>query len=411
MSKKIIVVGAGAAGMMAAISAARSGAEVTVLEGMERPGKKLLLTGNGRCNLTNTDEKLPAAYYGTGAELAASVIPTFDASAVCRFFEELGLPAWSKNGYIYPYTAQSSSVLEVLLAELRRLKVKLKLSEKTESLFKENEKWKVNTATWCYTADAVILCCGSKALPATGSDGSGYALAASLGHSVIEAAPALTPLICKDSCLLQLAGVRCRAELELRQQTECGGNKLLKKEIGELQWTKYGVSGIVVFQLSRFVSALPSPDNLYLSIDLLPDLETEKLENMLLQRAGMLPGEKVSVSLSGMLHEKLIPVILKKAAVQPKATCQQLTQQQISTIINRIKNFNLKIAGTKSFDVCQVCAGGVDCREISEHMESLKHSGLFFAGEILDVDGPCGGYNLQWAWSSGYAAGTAAAAL
>ncbi len=415
--RKVIVAGAGAAGLMAAIAAARSGAQVTVLEAMERPGKKLLLTGNGRCNLTNMDTELPEAYYGTGAGLAASVIRRFDAKALLSFFRELGLLTQEKNGYVYPYSSQSCAVLEVLLAEARRLKVRLKYSEKIVETYRESgedgkEGWVVQTATWSYRADALILACGSRAVPSTGSDGSGYELASGLGHTVRAVVPALVPVTCSGSFLQALSGVRCRAEVSLLD----GEKNLIRKDCGELQWTKYGVSGIVVFQLSRFVSTAQPGMRLYLSVDFLPDYAKE-LYPLLLARAKSLGDEKAGLLLAGLLHEKLIPVILERTdrsagskKTLAKTACCNLTQGQIEAMIRTMKHFELAVTGTKSFDAAQVCAGGVDCAEVSEKtLESRKQKNLYFAGELLDVDGPCGGYNLQWAWSSGYIAGTYAA--
>lgn len=462
MGRKVMIAGGGASGLMAAIASAREGAEVTVLEGMERCGKKLLVTGNGRCNMTNLDEELPEKYYGTGAEMAEKVIRRFDAGKTISFFEELGLLTQEKNGYVYPYSAQAGAVLEVLLAELRRLKVKLKFGEKIESIEKKDGQWQVRTATWCYSAQSLVLACGSKAAPATGSDGNGYALAKMLGHTVILPRPALAPLVCSGNLFAPLAGVRCRSRVSLfcekprkmqsdaafsksgregnRQpdaavpqsgtgnvvsrksntgdreavclKSDTGDNSAvcLKSDIGELQWTKYGVSGIVIFQLSRFVSTHAGRDALYLEIDLLPDFGEQYLSDLIKRRRALTPNERGAVLLSGILHEKLIAAVMKYSGVPAKAACGAWTDQQVTDLLKAIKHLRIDVKETKSFDVCQVCAGGVDCREVSpEDMQSLKHDGLYFAGEILDVDGPCGGYNLQWAWSSGYTAGSAAA--
>lgn len=434
--RKIIVAGAGPAGLTAAIFAARQGAEVIILEGMERPGKKLLLTGNGRCNITNLDKQLPEAYYGSGREIAAALTRAFGAEEVCCFFEELGLLTQEKNGYVYPYSAQSGAVLEVLLTEVRRLKIKLKLSERIVAVYDTTENpgsttWTVETATWKYQADAVIITCGSKCVPATGSDGSGYTLAESLGHRIVPVAPALVPVTCRFEELQNLAGVRCRAKVSLfKSGTKNGVQRtFLASEIGELQWTKYGLSGIVVFQLSRFVSNAVPNEKLNFELDLLPEFDSKQIRNLLINRSGQLPNEKASVLLSGLLNDKLIPVILKEAdkilaseqaptekgknkkkiRSLTKYICSELNEQQMDAVIQAMKNLELPITGTKSFDTCQVCSGGVDCRELHpQTLESRFHEGLYFAGEIVDVDGPCGGYNLQWAWSSGYAAGCAA---
>ncbi len=424
MARKVIIVGAGASGLIAAIAAARVGAEVTVLDAMDRPGRKLLLTGNGRCNLTNMDSELPMRYYGSGQKLAQSVTERFGAKQTRRFFEELGLLTIEKNGYVYPYNMQSSAVLDVLLAELRRLKVKLKLNEKVETIEiidsgTENEKvehvqaggsevrpsdrWRVKTSSWSYQADALILACGSRCLPKTGSDGSGYRLAAQLGHRIIEPGPALTALNCSGDFFASLAGVRCRARVTLLED-----GRSVKEEIGELQWTKYGVSGIVIFQLSRFVSA-GTPGRYAISVDLLSDFERIRLTELLSVRAQALEHEPVTVLLKGILHEKLIPVVLAKAGVRKAQLCTELEEAETEKIVSVMKAFPLQTADVRSFDECQVCSGGVDCGEVNEEtLESRLHPDLYFAGELLDVDGPCGGYNLQWAWASGYIAGQAA---
>jgi hypothetical protein len=313
-----------------------------------------------------------------------------------------------KNGYVYPCTAQSSSVLEVLLAELRRLKVKMKYTEKVCAIVRLDGRWKVQTGTWQYPADAVILTAGSKAVSATGSDGSGYALAASQGHRIVTPAPALVPILCKGDYFGALAGVRCRASVSLFQKR--GAQEIqIKEETGELQWTKYGVSGIVIFQLSRFVAADPN-GQYFLQVNLLPGMDLSALAKQLSVRAKALAGEKVSVLFAGLLHSKLIPHILKTAGIAQKLTCADLNEARIGQILSVASNLTIAVSGTRGFEECQVCSGGIDCREISaDTMESRKAKGLYFAGEIVDVDGPCGGYNLQWAWSSGHAAGSAAA--
>lgn len=408
-SRKILVIGGGAAGMMAAIAAARQGAAVTLLDGMDRPGRKLLVTGNGRCNLTNMDDRLHTRYYGSGADLADKITGKYDGGWTREFFLELGLFSVEKNGYVYPCSMQSGSVLDVLMAELRRLRVKMKLKEKAVSV-RENPAggWSVLTQTWQYEADGVILACGSRAMPSTGSDGSGYSLAKQLGHSLIPPAPALVPITCKEKFLTSASGVRCRAEVSLYRESR-GQRKAISSEIGEVQWTSYGVSGIVVFQLSRFVSG-GNAGSYSLELNLLPEQEQMVLKKLLQKRAAEIPEEKTAVLMHGLLHEKLVPLILQQAQISAKAPCSSLTKEKINDILNAAMHFTLQVTGTKDFDVCQVCSGGVDCREVSaDTLESKIKKNLYFAGEILDVDGPCGGYNLQWAWASGYLAGISAA--
>ncbi len=405
--------------MMAAIAAARNGAAVTVLEAMERPGKKLLLTGNGRCNLTNMEPDLPIRYSGSGRGLAKSVTRRFGAADCRQFFLTLGLLTTEKNGLVYPYTLQSSSVLEALLGEMRRLGVKLKCSERIVSVVPPSDRkkavWQIKTESWSYEAQAVILACGSRCLPATGSDGSGYALAEMAGHTVTETYPALVPLVCRGDFFAAAAGVRCLVEVAIAEtiRSENGTAAeytVLCRERGELQWTKYGISGIVVFQLSRYVSAYCGKGQLSAVIDLLPDFDQEALAAILKNRADEIPGEPLSVLLRGMLHEKLIPVILKYLKQKPGTLCKNVSANTLETIVSLLKQLSIPVKKTKSFEECQVCAGGVCGTEVLEEtLESKYHSGLYFAGELLDIDGPCGGYNLQWAWASGFIAGTAAA--
>lgn len=459
MVKNVLVAGAGASGLMAAITAARSGAKVTILEAMDRPGRKLLVTGNGRCNLTNLDPKLASAYHGADPAFAKSVIDQFPPEATLSFFRELGLLTTDRGGYVYPYTNQASSVLEVLLAEVRRLKIRVKLSEKIERIFREEEQWKVQTATWTYYCDSLILCCGSKCMPQTGSDGSGYALAASAGLPVRTPSPALTPLVCEGKFLPSLAGVRCHARITLLHSHHRTGNSIadsahyaqkskhsisvpassskataispsciigdgrhstvspkeavwnvIASERGELQWTKYGISGIAVFQLSRHVSCAASGELFAAEIDLLDPYSDDEVLSLLRTRARSLSQEKISVLLRGLLPEKLIPVIQEKAGIPAKTTCAALDEKSFGALLHTCRAFRLTITGTKDFDTCQVCAGGVDPSALSpETLECRSLPGLYFAGELLDVDGPCGGYNLQWAWSSGYVAGRHAA--
>ncbi len=485
MGKKILVAGAGASGLMAAIAAARAGAAVTVLEAMERPGKKLLVTGNGRCNLTNMNPQLASTYHSPDPSFVETVISRLDANQTRDFFTELGLLTVEKNGYVYPYTNQASSVLEVLLAELRRLGVRLKLSERIEEIHRVDGRWQVRTATWTYEADALILCCGSKCAPSTGSDGSGYTLANALGLKLRPVTPALVPLLCEGAYLPTLAGVRCQAKIALYQscQKQPGahlqeqsaraakqsgtrlqdparaakqsGTRLqeqparaaerpsarlseqparaaerpstrlpeatkqpasreqwqkIGEETGELQWTKYGISGIAVFQLSRFVAAAGPDVSFRVRLDFFPSHQTDELLSFLFHRAAALTKEKVPVLLRGVLPEKLIPVVLDRSGISQKTGCAALTEPDLRRLLQTCRAFELKIKGTKSFDVAQVCAGGVALGELCpETLECRRFPGLFLAGELLDVDGPCGGYNLQWAWASGYVAGVHAA--
>lgn len=397
---KIIIVGAGVSGMMAAIAAAEQGASVTILEQMEKPGKKLLVTGNGRCNLTNINMPDENAYRGAKADFVNSILGQFTVVNTLAFFHGLGLLTRERNGYVYPYTDQAGTVLEILLQEIRRLKIKMKYQEKVTGIRKTGEGFQVQTATWSYLCDKVILCTGGKAAPQTGSDGSGYELAAACGHSLKPVYPALVPLKAAGPIPRMLSGTRSQALLSL----EIDG-KLCHREQGELQWTDYGVSGIVVFQLSRFASeALAEKKRVRLHIDMMPEYTETEILKLLAQKHTRFPGASAEELLTGFLKKKTISAFVKSAG---KQVCAEKGQTFYRAAVSFIKDLTLTVTGTKAFDMAQVCAGGVPAEEVSsETLESLKMPGLYFAGELLDVDAVCGGYNLQWAWSSGYAAGS-----
>lgn len=408
MSKKVIVIGAGASGMIAAISAARSGASVTLLEGNEKPGKKLLATGNGRCNLTNMDPALSMKYHGSGKELARQITDRYDSAFVRDFFWKNGLCTYDKNRYVYPFTNQASSVLECLLTELERLKVKCKCSQKVTALtyMEDDKQWNVATDGWTYQADAVILSSGSMAMPVSGADASGISMAEALGLKTASFSPALTSVICEGKFFSAVAGVRSKVRVSLTESMPDGRRIVIGMEEGELQWTKYGVSGIVIFQLSTYVKN----QNQSFVINLLPDYNSDDIVQMITERAKELAGFRLSRVLSGLLHEKLIPVLLDQAGISQKLTCDKADPELIRHLIYLAKAFPVRIKGKKGFDSCQVCSGGILAEELKvDTLETKKWRNLFVTGELVDVDGPCGGYNLQWAWASGYLAGQSAA--
>ena len=411
MKRKILIIGAGASGMMAAVWAAREGGEVLLLEGEDRPGKKLLVTGNGRCNFTNRKAGDPREYHGAPKGWLRPVLEAFPPKDAIAFFQELGVPATERNGCYYPATGQASSICRALLWELERLSVKIKYTEKIQSVRADASGVTVFTDTWQYQGDALILCCGSKALPSSGSDGSGYRLARELGHEIRTVHPALCPVTTQGEFLSAAAGARSRGRISLFCQKEKEAPRLLGQETGEIQWTAYGISGIAVFQLSRFLS-LPgaSLSSCFLELDLAPELEEEELRALLSRRASLLKERKLSALLSLILHEKLTAVVMKQAKLSPKLSCGQASEEMLKQLAGTVKHFRLKPQGTKSFDQSQACAGGVEISQVTPGtLESRLHPGVYFAGELLDVDGPCGGFNLHWAWASGRAAGRAAA--
>lgn len=404
MKKKVGIIGGGAAGMFAAITAARQGAEVTVLEGGDRVGKKILSTGNGKCNLGNLYLNREC-YYSNDLSFVERAIERFDVMDTLSFFRGIGLLMKDKNGYLYPSCEQAAVVLDVLRYEMKALQIKLNENRKVTALHKKKDKWMVETESECFTFDSIVIACGGKAAPKTGSDGSGFKLAKKLGHKVTRVVPALVQLTCKEDYLKSVAGVRADAEISVISDGEC-----VAKERGELQLTDYGVSGIPVFQISRIVNyLLEDKKTVKLSINLLPDYSEEEFAQLCQIRSLLQEGRTTEEFLTGLLHKKLILLFMKQAGLKGDLPVSQAEEAKLKNLYKMCQNWVLHVTGSKSFDNAQVSAGGVELSQVTDNMESCLAKDLYFAGEILDVDGKCGGYNLQWAWSSGYLAGMAAA--
>ena len=383
--KRVVIIGGGASGLMASIAAAENGAAVTILEQNEKPGKKICATGNGKCNFTNL-QKQTDAYRSDNPGFWEEVLNQFSVENTVDFFTELGLyPVNKNNGYLYPHSGQASSVAEVLCMKARSLGVKIKTNEQVKSISKEKNIWKIHTQGWTYEGYAVILANGSRASSISGSDGSGYEIAAALGHSVITPLPALTALKCKNTGFSGWAGVRTEGKISLYAD-----GKKIAEETGELQLTDYGVSGIPVFQISRYaIRAFWKGQKTELRLNFLPEFSREQLAAFLEKRKQDSPYKGKKEFFTGLFPDKLAKVLLASKNLE-----------------EAIYSYPLKVTGYQPFEQAQVCSGGVDTREVdAKTLESRLVPGLYFAGELLDVDGKCGGYNLQWAWFSGYAAG------
>ena len=405
MKRSILVVGGGASGMMAAIHAARAGASVTIMEHMDRVGKKILSTGNGKCNLTNL-EQLPGHYRSSTDGFAFPVIEHYPAEKTLEFFQELGIWPKSRGGYIYPNSDQASAVLDVLRMELEYRGIEVICGCHVTGIEKKGKQFQVQTPSGRYQADAVILAAGSKAAPVTGSDGSGYDLAKAMGHRIVPPLPALVQLCCQEKHYKQLSGIRTEARLTLFVN-----QKEVIRETGELQLTDYGISGIPTFQVSRFASqGLYKKQLVTVRIDFFPDMDDKTFKRMFFHRIEALGYKTWEEWMTGLLNKKLALVLLKLSGIRPDQVVSRTENPKCRTLMSLTKNYETVIIDTKPYENAQVCCGGVDCREIDpKTMESRLVKGLYFAGELLDVDGICGGYNLQWAWSSGAIAGMAAA--
>lgn len=411
MKKSIYVVGGGAAGIMAAITAAKEGADVTILEHNDRIGKKILSTGNGRCNYTNIYQQ-PEYYRSDNIEFPWKAIQKYTAKQAISDFRELGIWEKVKNGGVYPNSEQATAVLDVLREEVERLKIHVLTNVHVHGIRPQKKGFRISAhlkeekKDKNFFAEAVILATGSKAATKLGSDGSGYDLAKSLGHKIVPVVPALVQLQCKENYFKAISGVRLQGTVSLYVD----GDKK-SEDTGELQLTAYGISGIPVFQVSRYAGrAIYEKKKVTANLDIMPTVELKELTAYLENRAKERPNKEMEMFLVGLIHKKVAVVLLKLAGISMKKCANQLTKEEIARLAKVMKCWEVTVVDTNPFEQAQICAGGVDTRAINvETMESIEIPGLYFAGELMDVDGICGGYNLQWAWTSGYLAGKEAA--
>lgn len=403
--QRVLIIGGGASGLIAAVSAARAGAKVTVLEQNKQVGKKLLVTGNGRCNLTNRDQTL-SYYRGSSPEFIETALNTFGLSETLDFFQGLGIVIRDRDGYLYPYSDQASSVSDTLRMEAEHQRVKLALNTRVQRICREKECFLVETQGWTYEGDALILATGSCAAPETGADGSGYSFAKAMGHTVLEPLPALVQLRSKDLAFPKLKGLRMEAKVSLYSE-----ERLLAVDRGEVQFTEYGLSGIPVFQVSRYgVTAIHQGKAVCVVLNLLPFLKEEERNTFWQERLHAGAYKSAGQFLVGLFPKKMADCLLKRAGISSDRPAGTFTDQEKEALISACTAFEVEISGSNDFERAQVCCGGVDTREVNpKTMESRRVPGLYFAGELLDVDGACGGYNLQWAWTSGFLAGLHAA--
>ncbi len=397
----VIVVGGGASGLMAGIFAARKDMKVTILEHKDKVGKKILATGNGRCNYTNSNMNI-SCFRSNNINFIEKVLEEFSYKETIEFFKELGIFPKEIKGNIYPNSEQALSVLKVLELEVLHLGVNVICDTKVDHIKKTNEGFVLHTSGGHYQSKKVILANGGCASPNLGSDGSGFTLAKELGHKIIKPLPGLVQLRSREKYFNIVAGVRTDARISVYVN-----NERIAIEEGELQFTKYGVSGIPIMQISRFVSkALDSSKDVKLKIDLLPSFEWDETIELIKDRINKNPYKNMEELFYGLLNNKLALCILSRANISSKKSCNKLKSEDLISLVNMIKYFQVKINDTNPFEQAQVTVGGVDLSQVSsETMESKLVNGLYFCGEILDADGTCGGYNLQWAWSSGYLAG------
>lgn len=410
---KILIAGGGASGLTAAIFAARSGNQVTILEHKDRVGKKILMTGNGKCNLTNMSD-FHGKYYSSDAGALQKIYDTlvsFGAKDTRTFFEEMGLYTKEKrDGGVYPVSEQASAVLDVLRSECERLGVRTLTGCEVRGItprkrggcvsavcLEENgEKRQIELSY-----DRLILATGGKAAPMSGSDGLGYQLAQKLGHKVIKPLPALVQLRCEGSFFRAVSGVRAQVGITLYIDGEASAF-----EEGELQLTDYGISGIPVFQFSRVAAkALDQKRKCEAGINFLTYVEDQEMflkQSVDKEKYGYKTVEEL---LAGMVHKKLASMICKKNKIGACVKVSEAGKKAVRRCILELFDFRVKIIGTNPFENAQVCSGGVPLGEVSACFESKLCRDVYIVGELLDCDGICGGYNLQWAWATGAIAG------
>ena len=403
---KILVVGGGAAGMMAAVTAARNGKKVRLIEKNEKLGKKLFITGKGRCNITNAAdiEDLFSAVVSNPKFLYSSFYSMTN-DQVIDFFEELGVKTKvERGGRVFPESDHSSDVIRALEQEMKRLGIEIRLRTEAEEILAEDGRV---TGVRLYSgkelhADAVIIATGGISYPSTGSTGDGYRFARECGHKVTDLSPALVPMEVKEWYARELMGLSLR-NVEIRITD---GKKKLYEEFGEMLFTHYGVTGPVILSASSIVGKKLREHPLTLHIDLKPALTEEQLDKRMLREFEANHNRQFKNAVDSLFPSKLKPVIVELSGIQEDKKVNEVTKEERLHFVRLIKDFSMTLTGMRGYNEAIITKGGVSVKEIDPGtMESKLVNGLYFAGEVLDLDAVTGGYNLQIAWSTGYLAG------
>ena len=424
--RKIIVIGGGAAGMMAAVAAAKQGASVTLLEKNEKTGKKIYITGKGRCNVTNACEQ--EDFFGhviSNGKFLYSAFSRMDNRMVMDFFEKAGCRLKEERGErVFPMSDHSSDIIAALNREMDKHKVKVLLRTGAEELCVETVK-RINEPDQeaeqtiekrvtgvklsngkVLSADAVIVATGGKSYEATGSTGDGYRFAEKLGHTIKEIKPALVPFTVKEDWCMEMQGLSLKnVSITLKKE-----KKKIYEGFGEMLFTHFGVSGPLILSASSYYVKKYQNEPVTLSVDLKPALTREQLDKRLLRDFDENKNKQFKNCLDGLLPSKMIPVIIKLAGIVPEKKVNEITRQEREKLTELLKNLTMTVTGTRGFSEAIITQGGVHTKEINPStMESRLVKNLYFAGEVLDLDAVTGGFNLQIAWSTGYLAGSSAA--
>ena len=404
MKTEIAVIGGGASGLMAAITAKKSGKEVIILERKDRILKKVLITGNGRCNITNVNANI-SNYFGKNISSVENILNRFTPQDTMDFFNELGIICNEENrGKVYPLSGQASSVVDALRFEAERLGIKIETEFYVRKIEKDGFKFRIYSEDRKkIEAGRVILAAGGQSYPELGSNGSGFELAKELGHSVTRLSPSIVQLKTEKHQVKGLQGIKTDVAV-----TAYGDNKKICTYNGELLFTDYGISGNVVFNIS-FV--MPLYKNVEFEIDFMEKFDYNELYEILKERKRILSHLTMENYFNGMINKKLGQFLSKVSGIEKLSKpVKDLNDSDIRKLCTVLKKYRVKILETTGFKNAQVTAGGVSLDEVNtETLESKIVKGLYFSGEVLDVYGECGGFNLQWAWASGHIAGENAA--
>lgn len=392
-----IIIGAGAAGLCAAITLGRAGEKVLLLEQNSKIGKKILVSGNGKCNIGNRYINLNR-FHGQNFAFMKEVLEGYPFESVEKFFTSIGLElVEGKEGKMFPMSMQASSVVELLEYEAKKVGVNILCDCTVNAVDKEGKYFTVMTTKGNKTCEKLLLSCGSPAAPQLGGSNSGYAFATKMGHSLIPRYPSLVQLCSEETWVKRCAGVKVPGIASLYANGE-----YISEKKGDLLFTNYGISGLAILDLSREVSTrLANFDYCELSLDLMLELSKEKLTNLLLGRVQKESEKPIGLWLQGIIHKKLIDIIIEQSRCKVRVE-EQLNRKEINKLVHTIKNLKLSICDSKGFKGAEVATGGIDTTEVNaDTLESKIVPNLFLAGEILDVDGDRGGFNFHFAWVCG----------
>lgn len=403
---KVIVIGAGAAGMMAACMAAQNGNQVLLLEKNEKLGKKIYITGKGRCNLTNASdlEQLFSSIV-TNEKFLYSALYGFDNQTCMEFFEQNGLKIKVERGNrVFPVSDHASDVIKAMENAMKQAGVKIKLFTQVKKLKVEEEHVSgvVDTKGNFYEADAVVVATGGCSYPTTGSTGDGYRFAEDCGHKIVEPVPALVPLQIQESFCKELQGLSLKnVSVQIKDDRRC-----YYEDFGEMLFTHFGVSGPLILSASSYISKILEKKQLTLLLDLKPNLSRETLDKRLLREFEQNQNKQFKNAVSSLFPSKMIPVMIALSGIDPDKKVHEITREERTGFVALIKEVRMTITGTNDFKEAIITQGGVSVKDVNPStMESKKITGLYFAGEVLDIDALTGGYNLQLAWSTGHLAG------